>query len=140
MEPDPARPGWRVFRTGDLMRLGADGLLRFVCRADRQIKINGVRIEPGEIEAVLRREPGVVDAVVAGRTIDGRVVLEAFVAAPDCDAAGLRRVLQSRMRDALLPAMRPSRLMVLAALARLPGGKVDLVGMWRVADSGAANG
>jgi len=138
--PDPARPGWRVFRTGDLMRLGADGLLRFVCRADRQIKINGVRIEPGEIEAALRREPGVADAAVAGRTIDGRMVLEAFVAAPDCDAAALRSALQARLRGALVPAMRPSRLLVLAALARLPGGKVDLVGMRRVADGGAADG
>ena len=67
MQPDPSQEGWRILRTGDLLRLGADGMLRFVSRADRQIKINGVRIEPAEIESVLRRTQGVADAAIIAR-------------------------------------------------------------------------
>nr|AKA59490.1 non-ribosomal peptide synthetase [uncultured bacterium AZ_379] len=57
----------RYYRTGDLVRLRPDGNLVFLGRADRQIKIRGYRIEPGEVETVLRRHPGVLDAVVDSR-------------------------------------------------------------------------
>ena len=64
MTPVPGRPGWRLFRTGDVVRIGTDGMLRVLGRADRQVKINGVLVQPAEIEAVLKAEPRVADAAV----------------------------------------------------------------------------
>jgi len=59
---DPARPGSRLFRTGDLMRHRADGALELVGRRDRHVKIRGIPVVPGDIEAVLLRHPAVARA------------------------------------------------------------------------------
>jgi acyl-CoA synthetase (AMP-forming)/AMP-acid ligase II len=124
MRPDPARPGTRVFRTGDLLRFGADGMLRFVGRADRQMKINGARVEPAEIEAVIRANAAVSDAAVVPSAAG---VLHAFVAAPLADPRRLREALVARLRAALPSPLRPRRISILEALPLLPGGKVDVV-------------
>ena len=138
MRPDPDRSGLSIFHTGDLMRTGMDGLLRFVSRADRLLKINGVRVEPAEIEAVIRREPGVRDVVVMGRARDQGVALDAFVAAPDADALALRGALQARLRSALPQAMRPGRFFILDTLPSLPNGKADAPAMRRMAEASDA--
>ncbi len=127
MRPDPQDPSRRIFRTGDVMRLGRDGLLSFVGRADRQINVNGVRIEPGEIEAVLREHPGVVEAAVVADAA-GRPT--AFVAAPGAaDAPALRAALAARARAALPASMRLAAITVLPALPLMPSGKIDLVAL-----------
>jgi non-ribosomal peptide synthetase component F len=59
--------GSRVFRTGDLGRLRADGLLELLGREDRQIKIRGQRVEPDEVEAVIRMHPAVSDVAIIVR-------------------------------------------------------------------------
>jgi amino acid adenylation domain-containing protein/non-ribosomal peptide synthase protein (TIGR01720 family) len=78
--PDPfsATPG-RLYRTGDRVRMNADGLLEFLGRMDRQLKVRGFRIEPGEIETELARHPEVNDAVVVTRQ-DGAGEVKRLVA------------------------------------------------------------
>jgi acyl-coenzyme A synthetase/AMP-(fatty) acid ligase len=114
------------------MRIGADGLLRFVARTDRQIKINGTRVEPAEIEAVLLADPTVSDAAVVVRTRPTGIALFAFVAAPSVDPTLLRTSLLARLRANLAPALRPSNLTVLESLPTLPGGKIDTTALLRL--------
>ncbi len=64
--PDPYRPGARLYRTGDRARMRPDGTFEYLGRLDRQLKIRGQRIEPGEIEAVLNRHPLVRASVSRG--------------------------------------------------------------------------
>ncbi|MFI5908320.1 amino acid adenylation domain-containing protein [Dactylosporangium sp. NPDC051541] len=124
--PDPfGPPGGRLYRTGDLVRWTEGGELEFVRRADAQVKLRGVRIEPGEVAAVLREQPGVTDAAVLVRPVDGEPRLVGYVAhgdAPAPAAAALRR----RLHQLLPAAMVPAHLLVQPALPRLTSGKTDL--------------
>jgi non-ribosomal peptide synthetase component F len=136
MTPVPGRPGWRAFRTGDVVRVGADGMLRVLGRADRQVKINGVLVQPAEIEAVLKAEPGVADAAVVSRsTPSGGVALHGFVAATEVEQPALVVALRRRLAAGLPPAFRPASLRVLERLPTLPGGKVDLMALRRLAET-----
>ncbi len=71
--PDPYEPGARLYASGDLARRLPDGTLAYLGRADRQLKVRGFRIEPGEIETLLRARDGIDDAVPAAL-----VVLDTF--------------------------------------------------------------
>jgi acyl-CoA synthetase (AMP-forming)/AMP-acid ligase II len=135
MPPVAGRPGWRFFRTGDLLRVQPDGMMRVLGRADRQVKINGFRVEPAEIEAVLRAVPGVADAAVIATTAADRVTLHGFVAATDMDAAALLATLRERLSAGLPAHSRPGHLTVLDRLPTLPGGKIDLIALTRLAGS-----
>jgi non-ribosomal peptide synthetase component F len=127
MPPVPGRPGWRYFRTGDLLRLQPDGMLRVIGRADRQVKINGIRVEPAEIEAILRAEPAVTDAAVVAKPVAAGMTLHAFVVSAEPGETELIAALRKRLSAALPPALRPSSLTVLERLPMLPGGKIDFV-------------
>ena len=124
--PDPFsdEPGARLLRTGDLARRLPGGNLEFLGRADDQVKIHGVRIELGEVEAVLRRHPQVRDAVVILRQEKGRSRLIAFVdsgSLADIAPAGLRR----HALEMLPRPMVPHDFLVLKELPRTPNGKLD---------------
>lgn len=98
----------RLYRTGDLARWLADGTLAYVGRADRQLKVNGVRVEPGEIESELRAHPDVRDAaVVAARDDKHGLRMHAFVVPVEgrtLDVSGLREFLSRRLPRHLVPA------------------------------------
>ncbi|WP_370423253.1 amino acid adenylation domain-containing protein [Streptomyces sp. QH1-20] len=122
-DPYGDRPGSRMYRTGDLVRRLADGNLEFLGRIDHQIKIRGIRIEPGEVESVIRRHPGVTEcAVLARKTAAGTDQLCACVVGEaGQDDAGLRAYLTTQ----LAPALVPSRIVPVAGLPLNPNGKVD---------------
>ncbi len=96
--PDPfsPRPGSRLYRTGDRVRLGADGNVEYLDRVDNQIKMRGCRIEPGEVEAVIRRHRAVrACAVVAVREPSGDTQLAAYLVADPGDSEFSTRTQQS---------------------------------------------
>jgi amino acid adenylation domain-containing protein len=126
--PDPLRPGQRLYRTGDLARRLGDGRLEFLGRADQQIKRRGFRIEPGEIEAALRRDPDVRDAVVLpeGDTAEERRLVAYLTPARTASAShDLAAGVRKRLRDVLPSHLMPDRWLVLDELPLNANGKVD---------------
>ncbi|WP_027341358.1 non-ribosomal peptide synthetase [Hamadaea tsunoensis] len=136
--PDPwsATPGARMYVTGDLGRVAPEGDLAFLGRADTQIKLRGIRIEAGEVEAALRAAPGVGDAVVkvergaSGPVLVGYIVIgaeepgtgpgETRLLDP-AEETAIRTGLAQRLPRQMIPT-------VLVRVARLPrsaNGKLD---------------
>jgi amino acid adenylation domain-containing protein len=114
--PNPYETGARMYRTGDLVKWDHEGRLHFVSRADQQLKVRGIRVEPGEIEAALTEQPDVRRAVVVLRD----ETLVAYVTG-EADPDDLRRRLTARLSGHLVPA-------AVVPLPELPynsSGKVD---------------
>ncbi len=93
---DPSRTSatQRLYRTGDLVRRRRDGALDFVGRIDQQIKVRGVRIEPGEIEALLETHPGIQQAVVVPVERDGNAANLVACVVPRQDTSEARAAEQ----------------------------------------------
>ncbi|MFJ8888264.1 amino acid adenylation domain-containing protein [Streptomyces sp. NPDC102402] len=125
--PDPfGPPGNRMYRTGDLARWAGDGSLEYEGRADTQVKVNGIRVEPTEIETALGRHPAVGRAVVTVREdrtgasrLVGYVTPAGGTATPS--PAELRQFAAERLADYMVPAV----LVVLDRLPLTPSGKLD---------------
>jgi len=110
-----------MYRTGDRVRRRADGELEYLGRRDRQVKVRGFRIEPGEVEAALARIPGVAGAAVdIWRDGEGRARLTAWV---EGDVTGDR--LAAALSRSLPAHMTPTLFVVVEALPLLPNGKLD---------------
>jgi amino acid adenylation domain-containing protein len=120
-----AIPGARLYRSGDLCRWLPDGEIAFLGRLDRQVKLRGVRIEPEEIEAALRRHPAVAAAaVVVSGTDRRRQRLIAHVVPAGPALPGQDEIL-ARLRAELPAAMVPAQIVVRDRLPRTATGKLD---------------
>ncbi|GIG67357.1 non-ribosomal peptide synthetase [Phytomonospora endophytica] len=121
--PDPFGDGTRLYRTGDLARRLPDGRLEFLERIDAQIKIRGYRVEPAEIDAVLREHPAVGTSHVAVRRerSGDRLVAYLTPGTESADAAGVRAHLVERLPSYMVP----SAFVWLDALPLNRSGKVD---------------
>ena len=122
--PDPyGQPGDRLYRTGDLVRWRADGTLDFLGRIDDQVKINGVRIEPGEVESALITHPDVDSAVVVAHAEPGgdKRLLAYLLAQRAVSSEQLRGYLRDRLPEVFIP----STYVTLAEFPLNASGKVD---------------
>jgi amino acid adenylation domain-containing protein len=125
--PDPfsREAGARLYKTGDLARYRPDGALEFLGRIDYQVKVRGLRVELGEIEAVLEGNPAVKQACVLARTDEpGQPRLVAYLvpaANETPSTSDLRQYLQVKLPDYMIP----SAFVVLEAMPLTPNGKVD---------------
>ncbi|MEN5046577.1 amino acid adenylation domain-containing protein [Pseudomonas koreensis] len=117
----PFVPGDRLYRTGDLARYNNHGELEFLGRNDFQIKLRGLRLEPGEIEARLIEHPAIRQAVVMVR--DERLVawytVRSGVEAPSLEA------LRAHVLERLPEYMVPGAFVLLDALPLMPNDKID---------------
>lgn len=102
----PFRPGEKMYRTGDLAKWLPEGIIRFVGRQDDQVKINGHRIETGEIESKIREVSGIKQVVVAIRKDrkDEKYLCAYFVPVDGTDAALLKTLLSAHLPDYMVPA------------------------------------
>ncbi|MCP5054899.1 MAG: amino acid adenylation domain-containing protein, partial [bacterium] len=123
---NPYKPGERLYRSGDLVKVNADDEMEYLGRIDRQVKIRGFRIELGEIENQLLKHPDINDAVVtlvespgAGNvqaSLAGYIVSDTELTVPD---------LRNYLSGTLPSYMVPSYFVTLGALPLTPNGKVD---------------
>lgn len=123
--PFSETPGVRMYRTGDRVRSLNDGLLEFKGRTDRQVKVNGIRIELGEIDATLLQHPGVREAVTVLRSVGGNDLrLVAFIVRTpgrDCGSDELQEFAATMLAEPMVPRL----LVFVHDLPRTESGKID---------------
>lgn len=129
--PDPfalQAASCRLYKTGDVVRYCEDGSLIFKGRIDRQIKIHGYRVEPGEIEAVLSSHPAVRDVVVVLTPMDYGPLLVAYI-----EMLGRDKLSASELRlfaiESLPAYMVPSHFVSVNGIPRNAHGKIDLAAL-----------
>jgi amino acid adenylation domain-containing protein len=124
----------RVYRTGDLARLGEDGLLEYHGRLDKEVKINGFRIDLAELENFFRSCPQVRDCALLDVARQGGKLLLAAIAPADASGEEALAALQSGWIGRLPPHERPHELFVVDRLPLTANGKLDraaLLAHWR---------
>jgi amino acid adenylation domain-containing protein len=125
--PDPfaRQPGARLYRTGDLARYGPDGNIEHLGRVDQQLKVRGIRVEPGEIETVLCGHPAISQAAVAAHeSAPGDRRLVAYYVtrrSSTVNVGDLREFVASRLPDTMVP----SWFLSVSSLPFTASGKLD---------------
>jgi D-alanine--poly(phosphoribitol) ligase subunit 1 len=120
---NPANPGERIYRTGDIARWLSDGNVEYLGREDHQVKIRGLRIELGEIENSLRQHPGVVDCVAVVKKYSETVIL--IVAYVVCKGSLQTEELKAFLKTRLPDYMVPNHLQQISEIPLTPTGKAD---------------
>ncbi|MDJ0392578.1 amino acid adenylation domain-containing protein [Rhodococcus sp. G-MC3] len=118
---DPFGSGARMYRTGDLVRYIRGGRLEYLGRADRQVKIRGIRIELGEVESALESLDGVSRAAATVRTSDSATRLIGYVVVDGTETGDLRALLRERVPAHLVPA----QIVVVESIPLTVNGKLD---------------
>ncbi|WZB70731.1 phosphopantetheine-binding protein [Achromobacter xylosoxidans] len=113
-----------MYRSGDLARIDEQGQIQCLGRSDDQVKVRGFRVELGEIEAALYRQPGVGAAAVVLRDLAGIEQLVAFLA-PEGEARPDPHALRAGLAQELPAYMIPARFELVAEVPRLTSGKID---------------
>jgi len=124
-DPFGAGPGARMYRTGDLARLREDGVVEFLGRIDNQVKILGHRIEPGEIETVLRMHARVKQVCVVPHTDENQTKRLVAYYVPSTNSGVSPQDLREFLKGKLPQFMVPALFVELTALPLSPNGKVD---------------
>jgi acyl-coenzyme A synthetase/AMP-(fatty) acid ligase len=120
---NPANPGERIYRTGDIARWLPDGNIEYLGREDHQVKIRGLRIELGEIENTIREYPGISDcAAVVKKYSENIILIVAYVVCKsDLEVEGLKRYLKKHLPDYMIP----NRFEKIDEMPLTPSGKAD---------------
>ena len=137
--PHPARPGERIYRTGDLGRFLSGGEIQCGGRMDNQVKVRGYRIETGEIEQTLLGIPGIREAVAHVVEIDGLNEIAAYLV-PEGSALPSPSELRARLARTLPDYMLPSFYLTLDKVPLTPNGKTDRKALPRPATGPSAGG
>ncbi len=122
--PSPFGEAERIYRTGDLARWLPGGTLEYMGRSDEQVKLNGHRVELGEIEAVLRQHPAVREAAAVLRTDTGSRILLAYVAL-NGEALENHEELRFFVQHRIPAYMMPAKFIELEELPKTRNGKID---------------
>ncbi|HEX8150717.1 MAG TPA: amino acid adenylation domain-containing protein [Pyrinomonadaceae bacterium] len=126
--PDPfgSVPGARLYRSGDVGRMRADGELEYLCRTDHQVKVRGFRIELGEVESVLRQCPAVQKCAVIVREIGGEKALVGYLVLEDgVDGDEVPKAVRAHLGERLPDYMSPAAFVILPELPLNANGKID---------------
>jgi len=120
---NPANPGERIYRTGDVARWLPDGNIEYLGREDHQVKIRGLRIELGEIENTIRECPGIADCVCVARKYSENVILiiAYLVCKSEVAIDSLKQYLKKHLPDYSIP----NHFVILEKIPLTPNGKAD---------------
>ncbi|WP_311774406.1 non-ribosomal peptide synthetase [Rhodococcus triatomae] len=119
---NPYRPGSRMYRTGDVVRLRAGGRLEYLGRADHQVKIRGIRIELGDVEAALESIPGIARAAATVREQGPTKKLVGYVV-PDAGSPPVD--VRSELRDRVPAHLIPAEIVTIESVPLTVNGKLD---------------
>ena len=131
--PDPFNTGARLYRSGDRVRVRADGALEYIGRVDHQVKVRGFRIELGEVEARLQQCAGVREALVVAPDLGSGATLVAYIVPQQAGLASaasteqnqFRQQLRASLQTSLADYMVPSHLLLLENMPLTSSGKLD---------------